>query len=228
VKRRQVLEAKAEAERLHALAYLPRPVKQADGTSMPLCWSGRVHRAFDMANALQRQGDVARLAIVERALVTLQAEAHAAANKAKLAESAYCELCVLAGEQPTFPDVVECPCAGCVGQRAALERLDAVAAYREVAWALLGTTTERPALLDLMAPGHVVAIVRVTGCDLDQRTPWDVPGQYHWRFGDVRALTEPVPCRGAQGLWRLSAEADTAVRGQLRSAVPWGGPVGLP
>jgi len=151
VKRRQVLEAKAEAERLHALAYLPRPVKQADGTSMPLCWSGRVHRAFDMANALQRQGDVARLAIVERALVTLQAEAHAAANKAKLAESAYCELCVLAGEQPTFPDVVECPCAGCVGQRAALERLDAIAAYREAAWALLGTTTERPALLDLMA-----------------------------------------------------------------------------
>jgi hypothetical protein len=154
VKRRQVLEAKAEAERLHALAYLPRPVKQADGTSMPLCWSGRVHRAFDMANALQRQGDVARLAIVERALVTLQAEAHAAANKAKLAESAYCELCVLAGEQPTFPDVVECPCAGCAGQRAALERLDAVAAYREAAWALLGTTTERPALLDLMAAAN--------------------------------------------------------------------------
>jgi len=154
VKRRQVLEAKAEAERLHALAYLPRPVKQADGTSMPLCWSGRVHRAFDMANALQRQGDVARLAIVERALVTLQAEAHAAANKAKLAESAYCELCVLAGEQPTFPDVVECPCAGCVGERAALERLDAIAAYREAAWALLGTTTERPALLDLMAAAN--------------------------------------------------------------------------
>lgn len=154
VKRRQVLEAKAEAERLHALAYLPRPVKQADGTSMPLCWSGRVHRAFDMANALQRQGDVARLAIVERALVTLQAEAHAAANKAKLAESAYCELCALAGEQPTFPDVVECPCAGCAGQRAAGERLDAIAAYREAAWALLGTTTERPALLDLMAAAN--------------------------------------------------------------------------
>ena len=154
VKRRQVLEAKAEAERLHALAYLPRPVKQADGTSMPLCWSGRVHRAFDMANALQRQGDVARLAIVERALVTLQAEAHAAANKAKLAESAYCELCALAGEQPTFPDVVECTCAGCVGERAALERLDAIAAYREAAWALLGTTTERPALLDLMAAAN--------------------------------------------------------------------------
>jgi hypothetical protein len=84
------------------------------------------------------------------------------------------------------------------------------------------------ALLDLMTPGHVVALVRVTGCDLDQRTPWDVPGQYHWRFEDVRALTEPVPCRGAQGLWRLSAEADTAVRGQLRSAVPRGGPDGLP
>ena len=37
VKRRQILEAQAEAERLHALAYLPRPVKQADGSVLPLC-----------------------------------------------------------------------------------------------------------------------------------------------------------------------------------------------
>ena len=152
VKRRQILEAKAEAERLHALAYAPRPVKQADGTTLPLCWSGRVHRAFDVANALQRQGDVAKLAIVEKALATLQAEASAAANKAKLAESAYCELCALAGETPTFPDVVECPCAGCAGQRAATERLNAAAQYREAAWELLGATADqRPALLDLMA-----------------------------------------------------------------------------
>ena len=73
------------------------------------------------------------------------------------------------------------------------------------------------ALLDLMAPGHVVAVVRITGCDLDQRTPWDVPGQYHWRLDNVRALTEPVPCRGAQGLWRLPGEVDAAVRAQIEA-----------
>lgn len=154
VKRRQVLEAKAEAERLHALAYLPRPVKQADGSTLPLCWHGRIHRAFDIANDLQRKGDAAKLAIVRQALDALQAEANASATKAKLAESAYCELCVLTGETPTLPEFVECPCAGCVGERAALERLDAIAAYREAAWALLGTTTERPALLDLMAAAN--------------------------------------------------------------------------
>ena len=154
VKRRQVLEAKAEAERLHALAYLPRPVKQADGSTLPLCWHGRIHRAFDIANDLQRKGDAAKLAIVRQALDALTAEANASATKAKTAESAYCELCALTGETPTLPAFVECDCAGCVGERAALERLDAVAAYREAAWALLGTTTERPALLDLMAAAN--------------------------------------------------------------------------
>ncbi len=151
VKRRQVLEAKAEAERLHALAYLPRPVKQADGSVLPLCWHGRIHRAFDIANELQRKGDAAKLTIVRQALDALTAEANASANKAKLAESAYCELCALTGETPTLPEFVECTCAGCVGERAALERLDAVAQYREAAWELLGATADqRPALLELV------------------------------------------------------------------------------
>lgn len=70
-------------------------------------------------------------------------------------------------------------------------------------------------LLDWLTPGHVVAVVRITGCDLDQRTPWDVPGQYHWRLDNVRALTEPVPCRGAQGIWRLPGEVDAAVCAQI-------------
>ena len=51
--------------------------------------------------------------------------------------------------------------------------------------------------------GAVVALATYLGCDREQRTGWDVPGQWHWRLGDVRPLAEHVPCRGAQGLWRL-------------------------
>jgi hypothetical protein len=48
--------------------------------------------------------------------------------------------------------------------------------------------------------------------------PWAVPGQYHWRLSNVRQLAEPVPARGAQGLWTPPPEVEAAVREQL--AVP--------
>lgn len=49
----------------------------------------------------------------------------------------------------------------------------------------------------------IVATVRLVGADLEERTPWDVPGAWHWRLEDVRTLAEPVACRGAQGLWEV-------------------------
>lgn len=41
--------------------------------------------------------------------------------------------------------------------------------------------------------------------------PWAVPGQYHWRLANVRALAEPVPCRGMQGLWTVPADVEALV-----------------
>lgn len=45
-------------------------------------------------------------------------------------------------------------------------------------------------------------------------SPWAIEGNIHWMLADVVAL-EPVPCRGAQGLWALSPDVDAAVREQL-------------
>jgi hypothetical protein len=49
-----------------------------------------------------------------------------------------------------------------------------------------------------------------------------LPDQERWFFGpvgfmlaDVRALTEPVPCRGAQGFWNLPEDVEQKVRAQL-------------
>jgi hypothetical protein len=40
--------------------------------------------------------------------------------------------------------------------------------------------------------------VSIESCDCG---PWAVPGQHHWRLADPRPLLEPIPARGAMGLW---------------------------
>lgn len=49
--------------------------------------------------------------------------------------------------------------------------------------------------------------------------PWAMRGQYHWRLANVRPLAEPVPCRGALGLWTLPDEVEAAVMAQLGEQV---------
>lgn len=41
--------------------------------------------------------------------------------------------------------------------------------------------------------------------------PWFV-GPWGWVLDDVRALPAPIPCRGAQGLWRLPPAIETYLR----------------
>ncbi|MEI8165020.1 MAG: ASCH domain-containing protein [Chloroflexales bacterium] len=40
-------------------------------------------------------------------------------------------------------------------------------------------------------------------------------GRFAWLLADVQRLAEPVPCRGALGLWTVPEAAEAAVRGQL-------------
>ncbi len=49
----------------------------------------------------------------------------------------------------------------------------------------------------------IVAVVTIDGYDQRQLTGWDVPDAWHWRFRDVQVIAEPIPCRGAQGLWAI-------------------------
>lgn len=72
------------------------------------------------------------------------------------------------------------------------------------------------------ARGAVVAVVELvdicsarggyTDCDCG---PWAAAFQYHWRLANVRALAEPVPCRGFQQLWTLPDEVEASVVAQL-------------
>ena len=58
----------------------------------------------------------------------------------------------------------------------------------------------------------IVAVVTIDGFDREERTGWDVPGAWHWRLRDVVVLPEPIPCRGAQGLWKAPDSAVAALK----------------
>lgn len=72
------------------------------------------------------------------------------------------------------------------------------------------------------ARGAVVAVADFTGFCLAGADcgcgPWAAAGQVHWWLRNVRLLSEPVPVKGAQGLWTLPADVEAAVLEQL--AVP--------
>lgn len=111
--------------------------------------------------------------------------------------------------------------------------------------AVLDLRAEGMAVPDEMALGAVVAVARLIGiveietndggcrvvasmrpeaevreAALSHDALWFC-GRYGWVFGRRVELPEPVACRGAQGLWPLPADVETAVREQisaLRSA----------
>lgn len=84
----------------------------------------------------------------------------------------------------------------------------------------------------LMPFGAVAALVEVVDCHWWESccppgifapegsvcSPWAASGQWHIRLASVRPLAEPVPCKGALGLWRLPSEVEAVARGQLEAA----------
>lgn len=82
--------------------------------------------------------------------------------------------------------------------------------------------------------GAVVAVARVTGshfcgegfcgehaveaCAGVLCSKWAQIDQWHWQLANVRPLAEPVPAKGALGLWKVPDDIESAVRGQLEAA----------
>lgn len=76
--------------------------------------------------------------------------------------------------------------------------------------------------------GGIVAVVNVLGCapaeQYDQPPYSDMlgiyerafgdwsPGRYVWQLADIRLLPEPVPCRGALGIWNVVPDIEAQVR----------------
>jgi len=123
------------------------------------------------------------------------------------------------------------PPAALLGRRIAIH---AGQHYDADAWAwAIEETTARPPDKRLCPRGVVEAVATVTGavaiagssvqwvgslteeevCELVD-SAW-FQGPVGWVLRDVVALPEPVPCRGARGLWDLPAEVEALVMGQV-------------
>ena len=91
--------------------------------------------------------------------------------------------------------------------------------------ALLGEELARgPAFAEgIVAVARLAGYRDVSGVAWWTSTPkhdggeWFV-GPVGWLLDDVRVLREPVPCRGAQGLWTVPGDVERAVRAQLVGA----------
>ena len=73
------------------------------------------------------------------------------------------------------------------------------------------------------ALGAVIAVAEMTGCHdgaMEQGgcSEWASRWQWHWCLTGARCLAEPVPCRGALGLWRLPEDVEKAIREQLKAS----------
>lgn len=93
------------------------------------------------------------------------------------------------------------------------------------AWTAAGLTPyrwgdPRRAWTASLVLGAIVALAEVDECHFGcwpACSEWAAAGQYHWQLANIRPLAEPVPCRGALGLWKLPEDVEQAVRKQLEA-----------
>ncbi|GGS98800.1 hypothetical protein GCM10010156_66150 [Planobispora rosea] len=73
-----------------------------------------------------------------------------------------------------------------------------------------------------LAFGAIIAVAQLTDSHQcpGKRTcsPWAVPGMWHWRLSEIRALPEPIACTGALGLWTIPPGVQAALADQLGDA----------
>lgn len=77
-------------------------------------------------------------------------------------------------------------------------------------------------LLPAYPAGAVIGLVDVVGCVRDSSSPWAEDGRWHWLLERPRPC-EPVPARGALGLWRLPPEVLEQVAAGAQQSAPWWG-----
>ena len=66
----------------------------------------------------------------------------------------------------------------------------------------------------------IVAVAQFGGCVHAHVSPW-FGGPVGWLLSGVASLPDPIPCRGAQGLWSLPADVESQMRQQMMQIVPW-------
>jgi len=61
--------------------------------------------------------------------------------------------------------------------------------------------------------GGIVGMITVVGCIRDYRSPWAIPGEWHWQLAGARPLPFH-PCKGRLGIFKVEYPFSLAGRGE--------------
>lgn len=70
----------------------------------------------------------------------------------------------------------------------------------------------------LNAAGCIIGTVVFLASVENSLSLWAALGKKHWPIIEPRALPEPIPCRGAQGIWNVPPEIAERIRRELTTA----------
>ncbi len=156
---KRIDDAKAAAVAALNAAYTPHPVVQPDGSTLMLCWAGRIARAYDKLAAARedakRRGekDDATVRAITAAIRKLETSRNEAATAAETAASTWAALATAQGGtvDPVSIYPADCTCDGCKAQMLHHDHNEARGNYSDALYALLAPDPgTRPPLYDLL------------------------------------------------------------------------------
>lgn len=151
--------ARAAAVAALTAAYLPHAVAQPDGSTLMLCWTGRIARGYDKLAAARedakRRGDTndGTVKAIEAAIRKLEASYTAAASAAEDAAATWAALAAAQGVtvDPASIYPPACTCDGCKTAALWHDHNEARGKYSDALYALLAPNpTDRPPLFTLL------------------------------------------------------------------------------
>ncbi len=145
--------ARAQAIALCAAAYAPQPVAQPDGTSLMLCWAGRIARAYELLAAARIARDTPRIEVIQAAIAGLEQKRSEAVSAAENAASTWAAIAAASGTPANLNECypAQCQCEGCRAQMAWHDHNEARGAYSDALYRLLAPNSDDlPPLLQMM------------------------------------------------------------------------------
>lgn len=139
---------------LCAAAYSPQPVPQPDGSTLHLCYNGRIVRAYERLAAARIARNEAQIKALGPAIKDLEARAVAAYKAAEDTASAWAAAASTVGVtvQPMEVYPAQCQCEGCRLQMTLHDHNEARGAYSDALYALLAPNGfDTPPLLEILA-----------------------------------------------------------------------------
>lgn len=153
VTKTKIGQAKATAVAACLAAYSAQPVKQPDGTTLQLCWSGRIARAYDKLAIARIAREAKAIETLQNGINQLTARYNAAIKEAEDAAAQWAALAAAAGVtvQPTDVYPPTCTCEGCRAAQQYQDKVQWRATYVSTLYDFIApTSADTPPVIELM------------------------------------------------------------------------------